>query len=174
MSWRIYIGTSIDSRKRNPCSWKSSNGGRVLGEEDAATLRARFDLASLYARQGKRPEAEQLQRPTLAIQQRTLGPEHPNTLASLGNLAAFLNGQRRYQEAVHLLARAIDGRRRVLGADHPSTIVSLGNLAYSYEMLKDFARAEPIYLDTIELHRRMGAAATREPHAFGPISRRCT
>ena len=125
---------------------------RVLGEEDAATLRARFDLASLYARQGKWTDAEQLQRPTLAIQQRTLGHEHPDTLASLGNLAAFLNGQQRYQEAAVLLTEVIDGRRRVLGADHPSTIVSLGNLAYSYEMLEDFARAEPIYREAIALH----------------------
>jgi non-specific serine/threonine protein kinase/serine/threonine-protein kinase len=62
------------------------------------------NLAATVGREGKRAEAEKLQRETLELRRRRLGPDHPDTLDTLGELAMTLSHEKRFDEAGKLLS----------------------------------------------------------------------
>ncbi len=55
---------------------------RVLGEDHPSTLTSAGNLATSLSRQGKRAQAELIEREILCARRRVPGEEHPNTLAS--------------------------------------------------------------------------------------------
>jgi Tetratricopeptide repeat len=97
------------------------------------TLRANYDLASLYLRQKRWDEFERLCRDTLSRQRRVLGDAHLDTLSSLNNLQSFYFIRRRYAEAEPLAIEVFEARQRTLGGDHPSTLRALHNLASIFD-----------------------------------------
>jgi non-specific serine/threonine protein kinase/serine/threonine-protein kinase len=76
--------------------------------EHPDTLTTQTYLASTLIRQGRYPEAEELARKTLEIQQRVLGPRHIDTLATLQCLGLALAHQHRYEEARTLFNETVD------------------------------------------------------------------
>jgi hypothetical protein len=79
--------------------------------------------------QGKRAEAEQMQREVLDMQRRVLGPEHPDALITTSNLAASLHDQGKHAEAEQMQRKVLDVQRRVLGPEHPDMLATVSNLA---------------------------------------------
>ena len=60
---------------------------RVLGQEYLDTLRSIANLASIYRKQGRWKEAEDLEVQVIETRKRVLGQEHPDTLTSMNHLA---------------------------------------------------------------------------------------
>ncbi len=128
---------------------------RVLGPNNADTLKSLNTLAKTMYLQGRNAEAEKLFQKALETRRRVLGPEHPDTLQSQSDLAENLSMQGRYAEAEKLRRETYDIRRRVLGPEHPSTLDSMGNLAISLEDLGRFADAEKLWRETLAARRRV-------------------
>jgi hypothetical protein len=63
---------------------------KILGPEHPDVADSLHDLASLYYRQGRYPEAEPLYQRALAIREQQLGPEHPDTTIVRGNYSTFV------------------------------------------------------------------------------------
>jgi len=61
----------------------------------------------------------------------------------------------RYREARERFEVAVEGKRRQLGADHPDTLSAMSNLATTYALLAEFDAAESMYLDVLEIQRRI-------------------
>jgi len=122
---------------------------------DPDTLRASFDLASVYFAQNDFQNAERLNRQVADVQARTIGRDHPDTLATLNNLGAILLRQQRYEEAAALNADLLQTRRRVLGETHPDTLRSLHQLGVSYMRLGRLDEAERLLISAKEGRRRI-------------------
>jgi len=60
---------------------------RVLGVEHPSTLTSMRKLASMYEKQIKWKEAEELEMQVIETSLRVLGTDHPDTLASMTKLA---------------------------------------------------------------------------------------
>jgi len=67
-----------------------------LGPEHDEVVTISANLATLYTRQGKYREAEQLLSRALTITEKVLGPEHPSVANRLNNLAFLYHKQGRY------------------------------------------------------------------------------
>ena len=114
----------------------------LLGPDNVATLKSRFDLASTYIVAGRLAEAEALSRGTLDAQRRVLGSEHIDTLASMNNLGVVLHRQNRHADERAVLQELLDVRLRVLGPDHPDTLRSYHNVGVNNADIQDWPGAE--------------------------------
>src|SRR5206468_3405253 len=117
----------------------------------AATL---TNLAELYRRQGKYPQAGWLHRRALAIRERALGPSHPGVTVSLAHLAALYTDLGRYAEAEPLYRRILTIRQNALGPDHPDVAAALDALAELHRRQGKFALAEPLYKQSLAIKEK--------------------
>src|SRR5262249_10789728 len=87
------------------------------GGEHPETLTTMHSFGNTLRREGRRDQAEKVQRETLAIRRRVLGPDHPETLRTLGELAATLLLQHKLDEAHRLYATRLEAIARTQGND---------------------------------------------------------
>jgi tetratricopeptide (TPR) repeat protein len=80
---------------------------------------ALYNLAMVFAKQGKYDEAEDLFKRVLSIREKALGASHPDVAATLNNIAAVNASQGKYDEAEGLYQRALAIREQALGEGHP-------------------------------------------------------
>jgi serine/threonine protein kinase len=87
---------------------------RVLGPENADTLRSIDDLAWILNQEGHAAEAEKLQRETVDTRRRVFGSQNLDTLKSMSNLAWTLDREGQYAEAEKLDREVLEIRRHVV------------------------------------------------------------
>ncbi|MBT5550212.1 MAG: tetratricopeptide repeat protein [Nitrospina sp.] len=90
-----------------------------------------YQLAEIYRIQSKLPEAEQVLRRILEMDEKKFGPEHPNIALGLNNLAGNSRLRGKYEEAEALLKRALKILEKSLGGEHPL----VGNILEHYAHL---------------------------------------
>ncbi|HZF08014.1 MAG TPA: serine/threonine-protein kinase [Thermoanaerobaculia bacterium] len=78
--------------------------------------------------------------------------ELAETLNALGSLAAAEGKHARAQVFFQVASRYLTA---VLGADHPETVLVRSNLAYTLFHRADYAAAESLYQETVDLRRRL-------------------
>jgi len=128
---------------------------RVLGAEDAKTLKTMTSIGRVAFQQGKYAEAEALQSQALDAQSRVLGPEHPDTLASMNSLAVVYEEEGKYAQAEGLDTQILEIQKRVLGPEHPDTLRSMSSLAVVYDDEGKHTQAEGLYAQTLEVRERV-------------------
>jgi serine/threonine protein kinase/tetratricopeptide (TPR) repeat protein len=128
---------------------------RVLGPENADTLKSMHGLCRPLREQGQYVEAEKLQRDTLEVERRVLGNENPETLASVAELAIILDNEARYPEAEKLAQEALDTNRRILGVEDDQTQWAMIILASIFTDEGRLADAEKLYREALDVRRRV-------------------
>jgi tetratricopeptide (TPR) repeat protein len=90
-------------------------------------LRAWFlnDLGCVLELQGKRDQAIEVHKQSIALKEKTLGKDHPDIGISEANLAIALQGLGRNEEALSHVERSLELIKRSLGDSHPEMAVSL-------------------------------------------------
>jgi serine/threonine protein kinase/tetratricopeptide (TPR) repeat protein len=141
---------------------------RVLGTENAKTLKTMTRLGRTVYLQGKYAEAEALAVQAVAIQRRVLGSEHPDTLASMNNLGNVYGDEGKYAQGEALHSQALEIRRRVWGSEHPDTLASMNNLARVYLQQGKLAQAEVLNSQTLEIRRRV--LGPEHPYTVGSMN----
>lgn len=104
----------------------------VNGKTDVCTAESMFNLASMYAGQGRLTEAEELQMQVVAIRKSALGEDYIETQKAISNLAATYGNQGRWKDAENLMLQVMDTFKRTLGKDHPDSSTATGNLVTIY------------------------------------------
>lgn len=127
---------------------------KTLGDAHPNTVATLTTLASLYRKQGRLADAEQVYREAYGRFAKILGLDNRSTIVAANNLGEILEKEGLYDQAEPYLLQASDGTRKLLGDSHPATMVSTNNLALLYEGQGDFEKAESLYTGAI-------AAATR-------------
>jgi eukaryotic-like serine/threonine-protein kinase len=128
---------------------------RVLGADDARTLKSMTSLGWVAVRQGKYAEAEALDSQALEAQRRALGPEHRDTLSSMNDLAAIYAAEGKYAQAEALHTQTLEIQKRVLGPEDRGTLLSMLNLAAVYSEEGKYAQAEALDAQTLEIQKRV-------------------
>jgi serine/threonine protein kinase/tetratricopeptide (TPR) repeat protein len=121
------------------------------GPDHPDTLTIANNLANSLFALGRRAEAFELRKDTLARRQATLGPDHKDTLASMSNLAQSYDALGRRAEALRLREDTLRIRRDRFGPDDPDTLVSMNNLAISYTLLGRHDDALKLRKETLEI-----------------------
>ncbi len=128
---------------------------RVLGADNAKTLKTMSRLGRAAILQGKYAEAEALESQVLEAQRRVLGSEHPDTLASTNTLAGIYSAEGKFAQAEGVLTHALETERRVLGPEHPATLISMHDLAYYYLEEGKYAQAAELQTNSVEIMKRV-------------------
>jgi len=123
------------------------------------------NLGELYRQQKKWKEAEELHKQAISDKENELGPEHPTLVTSLNNLAIVYRETNRLDEALPLLERARDIGKKA-SAENPDEranyATALHNLAEWHATKRDFKKAEPLYVEALQLRRT--ALGNEHPH----------
>jgi tetratricopeptide (TPR) repeat protein len=90
------------------------------------------DLGTVYVRQNKLNDAEELYQQALRGYEKTLAPEHPAILNIFENLSSFYAEQHRLEEAEKMGLRALQGCEKILGPEHWATIRAVSKLGDIY------------------------------------------
>ena len=133
----------------------SKSGKRPAGPDDPGVAVTLGTLAVLYRKQSRYEEAEELQRRTLDIAERTLGKDHPTYTTRLINLGALYSETGDHEAAEPLYAEALEIDERVLGPDHPYIATDLHNLATLYMHLSRPDEAEPLLQRALRIDRAL-------------------
>lgn len=139
-------------------------------------------LGSVLGDVGRYSDAEPLLRECLAIRRKVLPKTHPNLANTMSDLASVLQDQMKLDEAEALYLEALGIERAIApplpGATGPvkagSTNLSqvLNNLATLYEDRGDYRRAEPLYVESLEMRRAMrGERHPSVAHALSNLAR---
>ena len=128
---------------------------RVLGAEDARTLKSMSRLGWIAYCQGKAAEAEAIENQALEAQRRVLTPEHPDALESMNILAMVYRVEGKYAEAEALFTQTLETRTRMLGQEHRDTLASMNDLAAVYDDEGKYGQAEALNLQTLDIRKRV-------------------
>ncbi len=112
-------------------------------------------LGGLQYRQGRLNDAAATLGRAVEMVGEILGPEHPQTSIMTQNLGLVLHGAGRSAEAEPLLRAAVDGLRASVGPDYPFLVAANKTLANAVDAQGRFDEAEALYLESLELARRL-------------------
>lgn len=121
----------------------------VYGENHNEYAISLNNLSGLYAKMGQYAKAETLILQANTIWKKILNDDNPNIALGQNNLAAvYRKAQIKLPEAEKLYLQSIDRRKRVLGENHPLTADTENDLALLYMNLKQYQKAEPLFLSS--------------------------
>ncbi|MFS0774925.1 tetratricopeptide repeat protein [Neobacillus sp. 3P2-tot-E-2] len=113
-----------------------------------------YDLAFIYFKQTKYPEAEELFEKAVTIAESAYGVNDSFTAKTYYGLATIFHNQGKYEEAEPLYQSSLRIRKQILGENHLGVALSANNLATLYQDLGRLEEAEPLYLESIEIRKR--------------------
>jgi eukaryotic-like serine/threonine-protein kinase len=151
----VYRGLGLFPRAQVLYQRSADIQRRVLGPENAETLRSVDGLAWVLNQQGHSAEAEKLQWQTVEIRRRVFGSQNPDTLKSMSNLGWTLDREGHYAEAEKLDREVIDIRRSFLKTESQETLATISNLASTLTHEGRYAEAERLKRETLDLRRRI-------------------
>jgi len=126
-----------------------------VGRETEVTLRPKYNLAQILAKEGRYQEAERLNREILAASTKILGPQHITTVETKDNLSEVLLREGRFSEAEQLNREGVASFTRLLGRENLRTLSAMNNLGNDLFRQERFAEAEAVYREASDLSRRV-------------------
>ena len=127
-------------------------------------LHLQSQRANIYRSQGEVALAAELDRLTLAQQQRFLPPDDLHTLITAGGMAADLRSLGRFAEALEMDKGTYDSLKRIFGEDHERTLATANNLGVDYRLNSDCFTALELDQDTLE--RRRAVLGSAHPYTL--------
>jgi len=111
--------------------------GKSLNPNNPIMLAALGNLALVYYKQGKYPQAEYRFKQLAKYAAAALGPEHPQVATSLHNLGLLYGNQGRYEDAEPLFKQALSMWKRALGPEHPNVATCKKNYTLLLEKKRE-------------------------------------
>ncbi|CUA76956.1 Nephrocystin-3 [Xenopus laevis] [Rhizoctonia solani] len=90
---------------------------------------------------------------------RELSPNHAVCFANV------FNSMKLWREEEDLRSNIAEARTQLLGSEHPATLQSLDDLAQSYRNQGQVKRAESLYIEVLEVRRRLHGQTDGEEHS---------
>jgi tetratricopeptide (TPR) repeat protein/tRNA A-37 threonylcarbamoyl transferase component Bud32 len=128
---------------------------RVLGTDNAATLRTLSRVGRTALLQDRYPDAETALSQALTIQRRVLGVEHADSLYSANNLAEVYFATGKYTQAETLDTETLAIQQRVLGPDNVGTLATMNSLGNVYADQGKTDQAVKLHEQAVEGQRRV-------------------
>lgn len=125
----------------------------ILGEEHSHVAQSLGNLAGLYFSQQKYRKAASMFEKVIKIDLKRLGENHPQLAVDYNNLATVLNNSGQKRQSLEYYQKALSIIGLSLPASHPNVVHIADNMAAVHLDLKDFEKAEQLYLSTFEALR---------------------
>lgn len=133
---------------------------KQFGAENADTTTARDELAQLYLRCHRFPEAEKALKEIVTLRERNYGPDDLRVAEALYNLGWFYSNMSNYAQAEPLFQRVLALDEKHLGRRHSRTALTLNSLGVLHENKGDYALAETYFLEALSIQKEtIGADA---------------
>ena len=126
---------------------------QYLGQGHPETLRASYNLGSLYHAQARHDEAEHCFQEGFSAGRPTLGEDHPNVVALLSGLGLVQQTRGEYAKARDSFAKVVEVRRRILEPDDYLTLGAMHNLANIHWSMGEYAESLRHHEELLELRR---------------------
>jgi serine/threonine protein kinase len=152
----VYIMQGNSAQAERACREGLETARRALGDDHPTTLIFMTRLAYARIGQGDYAAAEQLSSQVLSARRRLQGEEHRETIGTMALLGEIYLEQGKFAEAETILIRVYDFHRRP-GADRSRSwpgAAAAQALAFLYSTQGQYARAEPLFLEALEVVRR--------------------
>jgi len=127
--------------------------GKELTNQPAVEAELRDLIGGVYFDLGEYPQAEQMQRASLALNRKLYSPESKEAAASLNNLGVTFWRESKQPEAEAALREALDIRRRNFGDQKSDLATSLINLANVYRHNGNNAEAEQLAQESLAIRQ---------------------
>ena len=129
---------------------------QALGEKHPSYAVNLANLARFYDQLGNYSKAEPLLLQAMQIRREVLGDNHPDYASSLDDLAGRSTGAwATTPRPSRSTAKPWRSASRCWARTTPTMPTSLHNLAALYKDMGDYAKAEPLYRQALEIHKRM-------------------
>ncbi|MCP5006773.1 MAG: tetratricopeptide repeat protein [Planctomycetes bacterium] len=109
------------------------------------------NMALVLYDDGKRSNALQLQKKSIAIREEILDPKHPSLATSYNNIALTYQDLGDYNKALQFQKISIAIREEILDPKHPSLATSYGNIASTYRALGDYNKALQFQKNSVKI-----------------------
>jgi tetratricopeptide (TPR) repeat protein/tRNA A-37 threonylcarbamoyl transferase component Bud32 len=152
---RTYLDLGLYPEARTQFDRALDLDRRVLGSENAATLRTLSRVGHTALRQNRYPEAEASLSQALTTQRRVLGAEHPDSLYSAANLAEVYYETGKLADAEAIDSETLQIQQRVLGPEHVGTLATMNSLGNVYAVQGKADRAVQLHRQTLAAQRRV-------------------
>ena len=152
---RTYLDLGLYPEARTQFDRALDLDRRVLGPENAATLRTLSRVGHTALRQNRYPEAEASLSQALTTQRRVLGAEHPDSLYSAANLAEVYYETGKLADAEAIDSETLQIQQRVLGPEHVGTLATMNSLGNVYAVQGKADRAVQLHTQTLAAQRRV-------------------
>lgn len=150
----VYSGLGLRSRAETLLTRAVDIRRRALGPDNPDTLDSMSRLSWTFYLEGRYPDAEKLQRETLAAQQRVLGNDDAMTDQSIAQLADTLEEEGRYPEAEQLDRELLEIDRRFHPQDSRSLMLATRNLGWTLSLEGHYGEAEKLLRQALDLYQR--------------------
>jgi serine/threonine protein kinase/tetratricopeptide (TPR) repeat protein len=129
--------------------------GKELINQPAVEAELRSVLAQLYYETRQFPQAEEMQRATLAIRRKRFGSESPEAATSLNDLGITLLADGKVSEAEQVSRESLDIRLRRSGNENADVAASQNNLANVYTQMGRLTEAEALAREALATRQRL-------------------
>lgn len=128
----------------------------VVDEPDVINqLNLKHAIAAVSLDRGKKEQAEQLYKETLAKKKKFVGPSHTSTLNSINGLASLYMQEQQYAKAEPLYDECIMKRKVELGEKHPGTYSAMHNRALLHIQQNQLGEAETLLTECVQGRREL-------------------
>ncbi len=134
----------------------------VLGEDHPEVTGALENMALSHGELGHLAQAEQLQRRSLSLLEKSVGPRHPDLGHSLMNLGNAVEQLGHFDEAAVHYARSLEIFREALGLRHPLVARMLGQLGHVAMTQDRLLDAEAYFRESAEIIEAIHGERHRE------------
>ncbi len=154
----VYSGLGLRSRAETLLTRVVDIRRHILGPDHPDTLDAMSQLSQILYFEGHYPDAEKLQRETLAAQQRVVGSSDARTDLSMAQLAATLGEEGHYPEAERLEREVLAITQKVRPQDWRALMSATRSLGWTLNLQGHYAEAAKSLREALDLcQRNLGA-----------------
>jgi eukaryotic-like serine/threonine-protein kinase len=150
----VYSGLGLRSRAETLLTRAVDIRRRVLGPNNPDTLDSMSKLSWILYLEGRYPDAEKLQRETLAAQRRVLGNNDARTDQSIAQLADIFGEEGRYSEAEQLDRELLEIDRKFHPQDSGSLMLATRNLGWTLSLEGHYGEAGTLLREALDLYER--------------------
>ena len=149
-------GRAGDYSRAEPLLTESADIFREqFGDNNWDRARPLTSLGQVYAERGDRAKAEAAWREALALFQKFSLASEKEQITTLHNLSIHLDNDGRYSEALPFAEQALELNRKVYGEESREAAEEMLQVGGLNKRLKDYAKAEPILLQSVARHRKL-------------------
>jgi Flp pilus assembly protein TadD len=160
-TWRVTLDASLKALQEQRLGEAEASAKTALAMAEKSFIDQKLvestrQMAWVLTREKKFAEAREAWQYDIQTSQKVEGPESQEAIHAMEGIAGCAYFQKDYATAASFYARAIQLNEKLFGATDMRVKMDLNYLASTYQLMGDFAKAEPIRLHLLQSNNANG------------------